>query len=128
MMASARGVTDTGPPVSLYPAAGWRWKDLHRAVEQAGALEGIEVAIVHMHQDEARVHAVLRTVEGWPATVDVLRRGDSIVIEAAVGPYPHQAHARARAQRLVVATHQKLMAMGKLPRLAPYGRDRVALP
>ena len=107
-------------PISLVPADGIRWSDLSKAIAQAGAQQGIEVAVAGTSQVGVSTQYALLTIEGWPGVLKATPKGSGIVIVARIGPYPNQRASRERAARLVNLTHQRLLALGRIPKVEPY--------
>jgi len=114
------GATNSSASISLVPAHGIRWSDLPKAISQAGAEKGIEVALAGSSKVGIATRYELLTIEGWPGVLQAAPQGTGIVMVASIGPYPDQPVARDRAARLVQLTHQRLLALGRLPKIEPY--------
>jgi hypothetical protein len=117
------GSPDSGPPIALLPADGIRWSDLPAALQFAGANTDVEIAVAGTVQIGVATRFKLLTIEGWPGMLHASQQGDSIVLGASIGPYPTQRAAQARAARLVALTHQRLLELGRVPKVKPYSID-----
>jgi hypothetical protein len=107
----------------LLPADGIRWSDLPAALQFAGANTDVEIAVAGTVQIGVATRFKLLTIEGWPGVLHASQQGDSIVLGASIGPYPTQRAAQARAARLVALTHQRLLELGRVPKVKPYSID-----
>jgi hypothetical protein len=98
-----------------------RWSDVPNAIRWAVAPEGVEMGLIDTHELPGGYVFDLVTIEGWPATLTVLRTNDTRVYEASaeVGRFADIIDRGDRAAALVHAFEEWMAALGAKPTLAP---------
>jgi hypothetical protein len=113
-MRSAAG--DHRPARHAVPAEhGLRWSDLPDALYHACEYPGVEVTVLETIEVEWGYLCTLRTVEDWPGALRIYRRPapEIYAAEATIGRFPERDACRARAQALIDALHEQMLAFGR---------------
>jgi hypothetical protein len=121
-MAEATGPMPPPPPEGPERPApapyGVRWSDIPLALYETGFAEGVELAVYRTTVTPDRYEFELRTVEGWPGELVIVRvEGDEVyrIEQASIGRFPDEPACVERADALVKELRLQLERLGAQP-------------